>query len=65
MPGKIRIQGATVIKRIDSPPSILPHEEAGGGTPKPKKLSEASAIIAAPNSILARIIIGAIALGNT
>ena len=46
------------------PLSIPPHDGWGGGTPKPRKLNEASATIAAPKPAVAMISQGGMTLGS-
>ncbi len=54
----------TISIKFSDSESILPHAGVGGCTPIPRKLSAASTIIAVPTFIVAKTIIGAIALGK-
>ena len=56
--------GAVSKKRMPSTDSIRPQDGAGGGTPSPRKLSEASTRIAPPRPAEATTIMGAVTLGR-
>src|SRR5687767_4043690 len=46
------------------PLSMLPHDGKGEGTPRPRKLKEASARIADPSSVAPMMMIGAMTFGR-
>src|SRR5918992_816598 len=63
-PGKIAIQIAVSKNRMPSVDSMRPQEGAGGGTPRPRKLREASARMAPLKPADAMTIYGAVTLGR-
>src|SRR5882724_12085616 len=64
MPGKIAIQEAVSKNRMPSTDSIRPQDGAGGGTPIPRKLREASTRIAPLSPADATTMYGAMTFGR-
>ena len=64
-PGQIASHGANSMNRRPSLLSMPPHVATSGGRPKPRKLSEASAMMTPPMVTVKVMIMGAMMLGST